>query len=1399
MRKQAEPTVGRRSDYVELHRTFRDVIKDKTFPNEDDVAESYAAYGKVLKDYALTWGDLLQKDAVVVLGEAGSGKSYEFRHQAEQIERAGNAAFFIELDRLAIRPFEQTLSRESRQRFEKWRRGKEIGYFFLDAVDESKLHKAQDFYRALDALSDQLPLPARRRSRFCISSRITGWNPDADEREVKERLLKNRMPDAKTGLLIVQINPLTEEQIKKYAQHRGVNPPEPFIEEVARCHAWSFVRRPVDAEDLIQYWLAKGRLGTLTELIEFNVGRNIVPLEKDRNRALAEDRARFGVETLAAATILCKNLRFRCPPGSREDETALEAIECLPGDWTAEEAHRVLSLPIFDGANYGCVRFHHRRSAEYLAAQWVRRCMGNGCSLSQLKGLFFEEIHSKWELRTSLAPIMAWLCLANYPWNREVRRWVLQSAPDIHWSHGDPSALDIEYRREILRELVRRYSERKRMWLDSDRNSMERFADVGLISDISILIKDTTISEQLRIELIQLVWGGGLRGCVPELLRLALNQNESENIRIYALIGIENLGVAGDELRPLCEHVLKAAEISQREGIHWVETLYPGNLSPGDALRIMDKIQWQEESGSSRYALLLQKASPAAQKALLKVLVDSLPHPWANEGGETTAPAWKTLLIEDMAEHLFEAQEVTSGDTQIIAEVLYGLFWLAERELIHEPKKIWQQAVKYPAIRHAYYWLCWDRRNYSKLNPYNLMMNVDLAASDLVWLLDDVKNISENTRLQYARESAVGLLMRKGSRSELGRGMCYLLIHFPLLMLQAGHRDLRGRWRRFQWRRATWRWSRLLEKMKFRWVKLCNFYTINSSVFQIRRGQADGLLCRLVERSYCSSNDWGEFWANLRKANGWHIVWAIRGGCKHLWRKYNPPFNCEMDEPGYPLVAYGGLVGIHSSIDAGELDLGNLTCQEAETLFRYALRDWNGGPDWFEEYIHRQGSTVAKQIEYCIEKEWMRPNAGNVAPEMLQCLQYNQHGLAGMGFSFVLKMLGEGEPNTQLALASAWRIVLNESSGASRNNPSIAALAARKIHNITPDSKAYKLSLLSWLFTDLGGALDYLDAQEKEDSEKFKKRMHCIFAEFGGHSDGILSRLWRNGADCLNAEYVRYLRLLYGCVHPADDRPIPNGCFGPGEPWLAQEYRSRTFAYIGDGTDAAASDLLQLLSADEDFVEYREWLLAMRERQLRRRADQLSWGPRNIAEYTNAFATSPKTDFDLYRITCDRLCDIKYWVEVSDMSPRREVRSDENEVAIREWLSRKLSESNMAKYDVAQEPVLDQELRRDIRLSHPNAKGPVTIEIKLACEWSGNKLFERLENQLFGQYLRDPNARYGIYLLVYFGPQGHWQHDGRNLTWRELLVELQVKADELIKMAGKGGEVRVVGIDFRKP
>jgi type II secretory pathway predicted ATPase ExeA len=48
----------------------------------------------------LTWDALLKKRLVVVLGEAGIGKTYEFRQQAQRLQSEEKAAFFVPLNSL---------------------------------------------------------------------------------------------------------------------------------------------------------------------------------------------------------------------------------------------------------------------------------------------------------------------------------------------------------------------------------------------------------------------------------------------------------------------------------------------------------------------------------------------------------------------------------------------------------------------------------------------------------------------------------------------------------------------------------------------------------------------------------------------------------------------------------------------------------------------------------------------------------------------------------------------------------------------------------------------------------------------------------------------------------------------------------------------------------------------------------------------------------------------------------------------------------------------------------------------------------------------------------------------------------------------------------------------------
>jgi hypothetical protein len=92
--------------------------------------------------------------------------------------------------------------------------------------------------------------------------------------------------------------------------------------------------------------------------------------------------------------------------------------------------------------------------------------------------------------------------------------------------------------------------------------------------------------------------------------------------------------------------------------------------------------------------------------------------------------------------------------------------------------------------------------------------------------------------------------------------------------------------------------------------------------------------------------------------------------------------------------------------------------------------------------------------------------------------------------------------------------------------------------------------------------------------------------------------------------------------------------------------------------------------------------------------------------------------------------------------------------------------------------------------------------VKLAdLDWSIAKLMERLENQLVGQYLRDRNSRYGIYVIGTIGEKQHWKHpqSGKLLNFADVVAMVTERALELVRQNSRIGDVVVIGIDFCEP
>jgi hypothetical protein len=96
--------------------------------------------------------------------------------------------------------------------------------------------------------------------------------------------------------------------------------------------------------------------------------------------------------------------------------------------------------------------------------------------------------------------------------------------------------------------------------------------------------------------------------------------------------------------------------------------------------------------------------------------------------------------------------------------------------------------------------------------------------------------------------------------------------------------------------------------------------------------------------------------------------------------------------------------------------------------------------------------------------------------------------------------------------------------------------------------------------------------------------------------------------------------------------------------------------------------------------------------------------------------------------------------------------------------------------------------------------GPVPMELKLADAWTGPSLFERLEVQLSGDYLRDVRSRRALFVLVHRGDErkARWQIPPSMdpVDFMGLIQALEAHWTRLAPQYPNVESIRIIGIDL---
>ena len=554
------------TEFVELDRQFRELMDAELTTDELGDAESFLLRDQMGLGSGIGWAEILEHSRVVLLAEAGAGKTAEMEEQAKRLARKGQYAFFLPLEALDRDPISDLLSNSEAQRFHQWKEDAEAAvWFFLDSVDELKLTRSK-FDRALLRFANEID-DHLDRARVIVSCRPSDWRPQQDLATVRIRLAVRRKPEeisaqpaqeaflaalrerpaetvhaseekqggsARAGVRTLAMLPMSDRQVELFARQSNVSAPAEFLEEVDRQNAQDYARRPLDLAELIKRWNSSGDLGTRAQQHEANVTAKLQdhPDRPDRD-VLSDNRALEGAEQLALSLALTSARTIRSPEQAMEfdpEEGVLRAEVALP-DWTEEQRQALLRRALFDPATYGRVRFHHRSVQEYLAARRLRALRDKGMSTRALFRLLFAERYGVEVVFPSMRAIAAWLAL----WDEDTRKELMVREPEVLLSFGDPATLEVQVRIDLLRAFVKRYGEGGRRGLRIEIEEVRRLAHPDLEIVVRKCWQEGVANADVRELLLQLIWQGRMESCADLAEAAAFDTSGDSYGRIVAI------------------------------------------------------------------------------------------------------------------------------------------------------------------------------------------------------------------------------------------------------------------------------------------------------------------------------------------------------------------------------------------------------------------------------------------------------------------------------------------------------------------------------------------------------------------------------------------------------------------------------------------------------------------------------------------------------------------------------------------------------------------------------------------------------------------------------------------------------------------------------------------------
>jgi hypothetical protein len=1422
-----------------LKRSFRDLSDAEVGDIEKASMLARAGlYGNV------GWEELLQSRRVLIVSEAGAGKTYECQAQQVTLWNAGEAAFYLDLATLSGSSVREMLIQDEENRFDAWLRSQsEVATFFLDSIDELKLTLGK-FEQALKrfnkALAGQLgrarvitttrPVPIDRD----LIAKYLPVPPSAETAPTAEAfadIVMDRSPKAPGGegkaktWRNVGLMPLSPDEMREFVILQGVSDPDVLLTDIQERDAEEFAKRPQDLIELCSDWREHHRVRTHRDQVETNVATKLKPSTKRKERAeLSSEKAFEGASRLALAAILTRKLTLRHSAGTDSvdaSEVALDGSKILL-DWTDAERATLLERPLFGFASYGRVRFHHRSVMEFLSAKRLDSLLAGGASIKSIKRLLFTEtVQGARTIRPSMRAVAAWLALSR----ETIFEDVISLDPAIVLDHGDPQSLRPAQRTAALEAYVSRFGDGGWRGLSPPRIQVHRFASPELDQTVKRLWDAGIENEEVRGLLLKIIGAGKLVGCADIAFAVATDNAQKVHER----------GLAIDALLQLRDRRLESMASSlENDAARWPDAiarqaaidLFPAHLPVSRLSRILGRLrQVRGYVGDLDYRLpheietasLTPKYLDELRQALTGLMLDGItwerdkfPHlrtkrpdlkttlaavcrRQAVEGVRTEAWVSSCLLAIRLSKEDTDKESIVAL-RQALASLSPNLreaaFFTEDAFLaqLHRPKDIWGRifdlsqngGIQLNDEKDAQ----WVRKRLS--DPHEPLDRREMMLWAEMTLLN--RSAPDHRALLEALKEVVSdaptLLALIDERLEPQPGSAQLRRMQALNAKRARHSK-----RRKAKDHASW--------VTF-WREIAQY---PDKVFAPDRAENTVWnLWRAIERSGEKSRASGWSRRFIEAQFGKDVADRLREAMMAYWRKDKPTLRSERPEGEKDRFLIRWQLGL-AAIGAEAEDPSwakRLDESEAELACRYAPIEFNGFPFWLESLAIEHPAAVDRILGEELSHSLREAIDTDAYSMFLQNISHASAIIAALFIPRVRSWVTEiakaqTEPNHSHSgqnLRQATRILLE--SGNDEDRRFLESIAKQRLESglSVPFARVW-LPVLLHLNPTAG--VEAIERGLKDTAISKTGAGVQLFAQAFHRDRGNAVDLGATGFT--PSLLLRLVRQAYRHVQIEDDAQH-EGSYSPDTRDDAERGRSAVLSALLSTTGVEGWTAKLEMANDPLFAHFRDRAIALAQEKAAEEADRATLTDADFVRLDRTGEAPPATTGDMFALMRDRLDDIDDLL-LQDISPRELWSSIADEHIMRREIARVLRDAGKQSYTVDQEAVTADEKETDIRLRSKSGQQG-TIELKLGDRRAGKDLFDTIKDQLLTKYMAAEDCRAGC-LLVTIAKERQWEHPKthESLNFEGLMAVLQEEAERLSRDLAGSAKIMVKGLDLR--